>query len=271
MKTYVTTLLSNKERYNYITHHLKILGLDYVEIEAIDKNNLADDEIKRICNVDDFNKLESWLTKGNIACVLSKTKAYEAFLKTKMDVGFFIEDDVILPINIQDILNDLLNEISINEVILLDFRTVNTSYKIGISTIHSKKLKDGLLSFPIQLKGLTGGAAYLLTRNVAENLISLNKNVLHTAPDSWDYFYTKNAFEKIRVLYPSPVRFKPFKSAIGYTSEKNILNKIINYAEQKQVFPIYQLMQKKRKLFHRSVQQSFFLINEKSFIDQIKE
>jgi GR25 family glycosyltransferase involved in LPS biosynthesis len=267
MKTFVTTLLSNKDRYDHITNHLKNLCLDYVEIEAIDKNNLTDENIKFLCQADNLQNLESWLTKGNIACVLSKTKAYEEFLKTNENIAFFIEDDVVLPLHIHQILKDIENEILDNEVVLLDFRTVNSTYKIGISTLHAKKLTHGILSFPMQTRGLVGGAAYVITRKVAENLITLNKPVLHTAPDAWDHFYAKHTFDLIRVLYPPLIHFKPFKSAIGYASTKSIIGKIINYVELQKVPFLYSLLQWKRQRFYKSIQKQFYLTEEISPID----
>jgi glycosyl transferase family 25 len=73
-------------------------------------------------------------------------------------------------------------------------------------------------------------AAYMIGRQAAEGLLKANTPIA-VAADSWRHFYSKNAFESLRVLFPSPISTKNFKSSIDYLNPKSIkgiLSEIIN-------------------------------------------
>ena len=216
MKIYVTALKSNKQRYEYINTHLRTLNIDYEIIDAVDKKNISDDDLRNYYNINDLNKIFCSIKIGNTANKMSREIAYNEFLRTNEKSALFLEDDVILPKNISEILGKLEQKIRDDEVILLDYRTANSSYKIGISTVNSEKINNKILAYPLQLDGLVGGAAYILSRKVAENFINLKVYQNLYTIDNWSNFYNSNVFSQLRVLYPVIIRLKPFASSIGY-------------------------------------------------------
>ena len=165
--------------------------------------------------LDDLNKIFSSINIGNTANKMSREIAYNEFLKTDEKSALFLEDDVILPKNISEILEKLEQKLEIMKI-LLDYRTVNSSYKIGISTVNSEKINNKILAYPLQLDGLVGGAAYILPRKVAENFINLKLYQKLFTMDNWNNYYNNNAFAQLRVLYPVIIKLKPFASSIGY-------------------------------------------------------
>jgi len=267
MKIYVTALKSNKQRYEYINTHLRTLNVDYKIIDAIDKKEISEDEIRNYYMLDDLNKIFSSISIGNTALKMSKEIAYNEFLKTDEKSALFLEDDVILPKNISEILEKLEQKIRDNEVILLDYRTVNSSYKIGISTVNSEKINNKILAYPLQLEGLVGGAAYILPRKVAENFINLKLYQKLFANDNWNNLYNNNAFAQLRVLYPVIIKLKPFASSIGYVPTNSWGYKIKNLIEKNKIPFFYNLIIMKRKLFHNTVFNQFYLTDKKSPLD----
>ena len=268
MKVYVTALKSNKQRYEYINSHLRTLNLDYKIVDAIDKKEISKDEIRNYYMLDDLNKIFSSINIGNTANKMSREIAYNEFLKTDEKSALFLEDDVILPKNISEILEKLEQKIRDNEVILLDYRTVNSSYKIGISTVNSEKINNKILAYPLQLDGLVGGAAYILPRKVAENFINLKLYQKLFTMDNWNNYYNNNAFAQLRVLYPVIIKLKPFASSIGYVPTNSWGYKIKNLIEKNKIPLFYNLIILKRKMFHNTVFKQFYLTDKKSPIDK---
>ncbi|HPM39605.1 MAG TPA: glycosyltransferase family 25 protein, partial [Bacteroidales bacterium] len=267
MKVYVTALKSNKQRYEYINTHLRTLNIDYEIIDAVDKKNISDDDLRNYYNINDLNKIFCSIKIGETANKMSREIAYNEFLKTNEKSALFLEDDVILPKNISEILGKLEQKIRDDEVILLDYRTANSSYKIGISTVNSEKINNKILAYPLQLDGLVGGAAYILSRKVAENFINLKLYQNLFTLDNWDYYYNNNAFAQLRVLYPVVIKLKPFASSIGYVPTYGWGYKIKNLIEKNKIPFFYNLMMMKRKLFHNTVFNQFYLTDKKSPLD----
>ena len=104
MKTYAISLKRSKERYNYINKHLRGLGLDYKIMDAIDGRKLTMEDIKANCDMEHVNKLRWWLTNGAIGCALSHFACYEAIVNSHDSCGFIVEDDAVLPLDINQIL-----------------------------------------------------------------------------------------------------------------------------------------------------------------------
>jgi len=267
MKIYVTALKSNKQRYEYINTHLRTLNIDYEIIDAVDKKNISDDDLRNYYNINDLNKIFCSIKIGNTANKMSREIAYNEFLRTNEKSALFLEDDVILPKNISEILGKLEQKIRDDEVILLDYRTVNSSYKIGISTVNSEKINNKILAYPLQLDGLVGGAAYILSRKVAENFINLKVYQNLYTIDNWSNFYNSNVFSQLRVLYPVIIRLKPFASSIGYVPTNSWGYKIKNLIEKNKIPFFYNLIIMKRKLFHNTVFNQFYLTDKKSPLD----
>lgn len=268
MKVYVTALKSNKQRYEYINSHLETLNLDYKIVDAIDKKEISEDEIRNYYMLDDLNKIFCSLKIGSTANKMSREKAYNEFLKSDEKSALFLEDDVILPKNISEILEKLEQKIKDDEVILLDYRTAGSSYKIGISTVNSEKINNEILAYPLQLDGLVGSAAYILPRKVAENFINLKLYQKLFTVDNWNNYYNNNAFAQLRVLYPGIIKLKPFASSIGYVPTDSWGYKIKNLIEKNKIPLFYNLIILKRKMFNYIVFKQFYLTDKKSPLDK---
>lgn len=266
MKTFVINLKRSKERTEYIQQHITELKLDYKIIDAIDGSLLSQKDIKACCDMGQVNKLRWWLTDGAIGCALSHYKAYEEFLKSKEKAGFIIEDDVVLPHNIIELLSETELEIEENEIILLYY----TSFKpCQLSSVGMKKLLNGSLVYPMDISQAITATAYIIGRKAAQNMIESIKPISVTA-DCWHYYYKKECFNSFRVHYPSYIRTKNFKSSLDYLKKNSFRAKLSSLIDKYKIPFFYQIVKYLRAKRLDSMLGHFSLTNEISPIYERK-
>lgn len=101
-KAYVINVERNIDRFHRVHSDFKRIfpNIDIERVDAIDKNSLTEDFLNKIGVTPSPKWLEPWgsrtFTKGDIACALSHTKAWEKILIDKTEVALLLEDDVIL-------------------------------------------------------------------------------------------------------------------------------------------------------------------------------
>ena len=243
MKTYVITLERSKERNLYIKKHVVKRSLDYQIIPAVDGSLLTEEDIKNTCNLEIVNQNKRWLTNGAIGCALSHLNAYLEFIKTPNRSAFIIEDDVLLPKNINLLLNEIEREIKPSEIILLYY----SSFKPAkFSAIGETNLSFGGLYYPIDIKQPISTTAYIIGREAAINLIKIIKPI-RTAADSWFYFYSKGAFNSFRLHYPSLTLTKNFKSSINYFKKGSIKHYLSLFINNYKIPILYHILKYNRK------------------------
>ena len=266
MKTYYIVLERSKQRAKYIQNHVNKLGLDCVKIPAVDGKYLTREDIIEECNVELVDKQRHRLTNNAIGCILSHKLAYAKFLETPETSAFIIEDDAVLPPNIKIILDDIAKEIRADEVILLRYVS---SRPADISKIDSTKLPSTNfeLCFPVDVKQLISAAAYCVGREAAKGLLSANTPI-EVYPDSWGYFWSKGAFTSFRVLYPSPITGKKFKSNLGRLEKGGLKAHIANFATKYNIPIIYHYLKKRRIDRAKDAEKHFTLVDRKSPISQ---
>lgn len=263
MKTYFITLNRIAERANYIQKHINDLHLDGIKIPAVDGRTLSRDEIVRNCNSAKVENLRWWLSDGAIGCALSHKSAYIEFLKSNDEVAFIIEDDVILPDNINTILLQISKVIKSNEIILLYFTSYTQTEVSSVCSIRLYNTSLGLY-YPMDVKQVGTAAAYCIGREAANGILKKNTPVEVTA-DCWHFFYDKNAFKYFRILYPSPVKTKNFKSSIDYFKKGSLIKWGSEMINTYKIPGIYQFL---KKLRAERLERSLHRVN---FIDKVSE
>ncbi|EAY26307.1 glycosyltransferase family 25 protein [Microscilla marina] len=264
MKTFVVSLKRAKNRYAYIRQHVAGRKLDYKIIDAVDGSLLTEKEIEENCNMEQVDKYRWWLSNGAIGCALSHLNAYEEFLATGDKAAFIIEDDVLLPETITDLLLEIENEIKPSEIILLYYASFAPA---KFSTIGERKLSNSGLYYPIDPKQTITAAAYVIGRTAALNLKE-NIRPIEVTADSWEHYYAKGFFESLRVQYPSFISIKNFKSSIDYHEFGSIKHKISTFINDYKIPVLYQLLKHKRKKQLDKMLNHFSLTDEPSPIYQ---
>lgn len=266
MKTYVIALERSKERFNYIINHLNSLNMDYDMIKAIDGRVLTEDDIKDSCDLEAVNKLRWWLNNGAIGCALSHLEAYKKISKSKGHCAFIVEDDVVLPENIVEILDEIEKEIKSEEIILLYYTSKNSA---ELSSINKVNLKNGSLCYPMDVGDPITAAAYIVSKQVA---ISLTKKIIpiRVTADSWSYYFRLNCFNSMRVHFPSLVEIKNFKSSIDYIEPKSFIGFLTSIIDEYKIPLLKDILKFRRRKRLNKMQGNFRLTDRLSPLQTAK-
>lgn len=244
MKTYAISLERAKQRFIYIRNHLNFRQMDYTLIEAIDGMKFTRKDIEKYSNIERVDAMPNWLTNGAIACALSHQEAYKQLLKSEDHCAFIVEDDVVLPDNIKDLLDSLSKEIKSSEIILLYY----VSFKPAkLSVVDVVSVFKSTLHYPVDIQQPIAATAYVIGRDAAKGLIIANTPI-QVAADCWHFFHSNQAFNSLRVVYPRPVKIKYFKSTLDYINKKSLRGKLSYIVDHYRIPLLYNYLWHKRKL-----------------------
>jgi len=225
MKTYIVNLERSEKRREHIVKEAERCGLDYELVKAVDGKNLTEEDFNRLCDMEEVRKSPNWLTPGMIGCSLSHYEIYKKIVKDDVDVALVLEDDVILPDNLPELLADVAREIQKNEVILLyffSFKPCRLSEQDVVAISNDYKIY-----FPIDINQPITTAGYILTKEAAKKLAKIVLPI-RVGPDSWGYFYENKGFESFRCIYPVPLQQTGAKSDIHSQSLRGKISKFID-------------------------------------------
>jgi GR25 family glycosyltransferase involved in LPS biosynthesis len=187
----------------------------------VDQNKLFNELSHKFLN---DGMLSGDMRASEAACAAAHLSAYENIINGNDKCALVIEDDIILPEEINDILFELERNIKENEVALLYSANLK---KVEYSSLGQEKLSCGNLIYPMKARYLRTTAAYVIGRKVAEAIYNMNRPVRYRA-DSWNAFFHETdmeKFNKIRLLYPVTVRLECFESSLGYT-ENSLIERV---------------------------------------------
>lgn len=193
IKVYILSLKNDTKRRSYISHEMKKNNLDYVFIDA------PDGRLEKI----EKNE-NSMLSNVEAACALGHIKIYNKFLETNDDIALVLEDDITInekTINsLQTIINDI-NKKKPDLYIIGGQEGINfTNFFVGKKTKSYASL-DLYKSFNSE-DYVTRACSYILNRDVAKNLIKINKQLIYVA-DDWKSFKRLGAFQDLYLTKPS--------------------------------------------------------------------
>lgn len=227
---------------------LKRLALDYEFFPAVDGRRLTEQQMTEMCNMEVIKQWADLLTPGMIGCSLSHYNVYQRMIRDEINYAFILEDDTLLsdevPLIIERVEEKMKNkELDVDQPILLYYQSkevVKFGNKDSIALSN-----ETAVYFPVDIWRPITTAAYVISIECAKRLVDLIYPIRYS-PDSWAVYYRENAIGGIRCVLPLPVKSGIFKSDIGYSLNKP-LNRIVKYLERKNVFPVVQLLKRRRR------------------------
>lgn len=200
MGVFTVALPQLRQRYDYIVAHMQShFGSNFEVFGVMGKDCSASVLAEGVR-----------LSPGQIGCAMSHLAIYRRMIEQDLDCALVVEDDVVLPADIHGILQAITPMLRRGEVIQLN------NWKDGdclLSRVSMSEIAGLSLYYPLNATALGSACAYLIDRQVAENILKVNFPLRVTA-DNWEYFYQKDCLSKARVVFPSPVMLKAFESTI---------------------------------------------------------
>lgn len=253
IKIFIINLERSLDRRKFMERQLQKTNLNYQFIRAVDSKNLDTSEILQI-NENRLHQQE--LLPQEIATTYSHAKACQALAASnECEFGLILEDDVILPSSLPQLLKSLSTELNRDGVMML------AAYLASKTSIrHIKSIdKNFDIASPLTTTGVYGTQAYLLSKSQA---FSFAKKMLpvKTVADDWKYYLREGIFDEIMWVYPFPCRHAEFISLIREDSRTDIsylrkLSKKIIFKYR--IFPIYHFVIRKNRKATLAAEQSF--------------
>lgn len=240
---FIISLKNADDRRKSIVKKLNALGLKFEIFDAVEGKKLTQDELNEYC---DANAIKSShiLTPGAIGCALSHYFIYKEIIKRDVPFALVLEDDVQFNSDVTlEILETIGQSIQQNEISLLYYQSWNPLQLIKKTEqkLHIKYSKYT----PLDIAQPITTAAYFIGKEACKNLTNVLLPIRFTA-DCWIDFYKLNGFSELTCIYPRPLNTTDAKSTIDYVENKR-LQKILTLVNQYKVFPIFQILKRRRK------------------------
>ncbi|MGL4769363.1 MAG: glycosyltransferase family 25 protein [Plesiomonas shigelloides] len=249
MLTYIISLAESQDRRNYIIEQASSKKLAFEIIDAVNGKNIANNLLSIL------KKEHSYaVTPGEIGCSLSHLVAYKKLLDSNHEAALILEDDVIIP----DGINNLLLSISKK----VDKKNPNVYLLSKVN--HFNKKKEITISDKIAIHEAYNACfthAYIINRKAAKNLLDKLLPIWCVA-DQWSTF-KDFGYVNIFCLIPECINTNP---------ELDQNTTIINRDDteiRKMKEQAWHEINKKRTLRIR-VKKMLFLIFKRPFIKIVK-
>jgi glycosyl transferase, family 25 len=200
---YVINLARSVDRRAHMTAELKKTGMSYEIITAVEGRDL---DLSDPAIVDP--SLPNW-TKTlatTTGAALSHLIAYKKIVADGLDQGLVLEDDVLLPNDLESLADAVADQLTGAEVALLSVDSIDPC---RVSREGSVPLPSSrLLALPIDVYRPRSGGAYVITREACERMIKCMPPVRMNIDDWW-FHYREGVLDRVRCVVPIPVHKNP--------------------------------------------------------------
>jgi glycosyl transferase family 25 len=270
VRAYVINLARSRDRRTHITAELKKTDLDYEIVTAVDGRELdlrdsaiIDQSLPFIASA--LSGLDMGLAAGTAGASLSHLSVYRKIIADGWDEALILEDDVILPADINMLAEAVAAELSGAEVALL---SVDSPEPCRMSPKGLTQLPSArLLALPIDVSQPRSAAAYIITREACERIVKCMPPVRVQA-DAWWLFYREGMLDRVRCVLPMPVlKHAKFASTIGsYSLGVGLRARLVGPLIRRKIPVLHQALTYRRQRIHRQWGRAEFV--DVSFIEK---
>jgi glycosyl transferase family 25 len=217
VKAYIVNLARSTERRAHMVRELRKAGIDHEFVEGVEGRDL---------DLSDTNIVyPTWegrspFRPGVVGCMLSHLKVHRIILDSGAERALVLEDDVILPKDMNALVEAVSAHMTGAEVVLLQYFSCGSGERGETYRLHrqdSIQLSfSKVLAFPADINDLGGTGAYLITREACQRMATAMLPVRVPA-DQWSFFCNKGALERVRCVAPIPVQINSaFRTTIDH-------------------------------------------------------
>ena len=254
MHAYVINLARSRDRRAYITAHLDNIGADYEIVTAVDGRDLDLDDASIISP---SFRTSINLPVGSAGAALSHLSVYRKIIEDGLDMALVLEDDIILPADLDAVADAVGKELVGAEIALL---SVDSPTPLKMSAEGSVPLPSArFLALPINAAQPLSGAAYVITREACERMVERNFPI-RTVADAWGFYYREGILDRVRCVVPIPVHKNPkLSSTMGsYSLGTSAFGRLIAVLMQYPIPVLQQVMAYRRMRIYRQIRLSEF-------------
>jgi len=247
---YVINLARAADRRKHITAQLKKARVDYQVIEGIDGRDL---DMANPAMVAPSLLTNYPFPAGVAGCALSHLRAHQAILADGLDSALVLEDDVILPTDLGNLIDAVADQLTEAEVALLNYERVRRMSPKGSASLPSGRL----LALPLDVRQPTSAAAYMITRKACERM-NQEMPPVQVEADTWAFFYQQGLLDRVRCVFPMAVSKSPvFASTIGpYLLGNGLKARVLMPLARRRIPLVHQALAYRRQRLWRHMTQS---------------
>lgn len=200
MRAKVINLARSTERRVHMESQLRAIGIQFDFVVAIDGCELvlSDPDI-----VDPARTGESWFRPGAVGCALSHRRAHESVLADGLERALILEDDVLVPKDLDALADAVGRNMNGAAITLLSFHTAKPCKLTasGRTTLPGSRQ----MALPLDVDQLTSAGAYVITREACARMAGMNLPMRIRA-DEWGRWLDAGAVDRVRCVVPLCVR-----------------------------------------------------------------
>lgn len=235
------------DRLKYMRDHLGSKGIEWSHFDAIDGNELNDEEINREVG----SLCQTFCTKGIIGCALSHKRIWQKVINENLNNAIIMEDDIVISDNYENILMDAMSQLPSDWDILLlgcgglcnkDNKSTDvSSFIFGLiqpyknnNVTNKAKAKNGTDTSIFIPELPTGFYCYAVSKKGCKKLLTIIDKI-HYHID----YQVANEFDKINIYAVDPkiVKLKRTKSTINQLNFPKSFNCILDKVEDSNGVP----------------------------------
>lgn len=219
-------------------------GVHYQIVDAVDGRDLDLSDTRLFDPT-----VDSSFRPGVFGCVLSHLRIYQKVLGDGIEVALVLEDDVVLPADLDALLDAIALHMKGAEVVLLNFHSKEARWmsKAGSIPLPSSRLLVQVVDKgPPWHSGPWSGAAYLITREACARMAEFVLPVRSRA-DWWAHFYQEGALDRVRCVMPMPVTNSvTLRSTKDNYRPVSLQTRVLEAVSNTKVPPLYQALALRR-------------------------
>jgi glycosyl transferase, family 25 len=247
VQAYVVSLARSLDRRAHITRELRKTSVEYQIETAVDGRDL---DMADAALIDPTYRVTGIFPEGSAGCALSHLNIYRKIVDAGLDVALILEDDVILPADLDALAVEVSKHLSGAEVALL---SADCPDPLQLSRAGAVPLSGGRhLALPVDLTQPRSTGAYLITREACERMIKLVLPIRANA-DAWPFFYREGALDRLRCVAPLPVtKSADLTSTIGsYSLGTGLRARLAGPLLQRRIPVLHQILSRRRQRIYQ--------------------
>ena len=242
MQAYVINLARSADRRAHIIAQLGKAQVNYEIVNAVDGRvlDLSDTRV-----VDPVFAATIVAHPGIVGCALSHLEVYGRILNDGLEIACILEDDVVLPMDLGVLIDEITPQMSGAEVVLLNFHSREPCRitKSGAVRLSSSRL---LVQVADRSQAESTGC-YLITREACARMVKTLLPV-RAAADSWGFFCREGAIDRLRCVVPMPVIQSPaLRTTLSYYRPGSIYTSLREAVASSRVPILYQALAFRRR------------------------